>query len=70
MGAILGTGFPQALVHTVHITRAFGTCACGKPIPKIAPMAKLDKLPAIKHRLTSSSINDAWNISNGLGKSQ
>ena len=46
MGAILGTGFPQALVHTVHITRAFGTCACGKPIPKIAPMAKLHSLLA------------------------
>ena len=42
MGAILGMGLPQALVHTVHSTSAFGTCACGKPIPKIAPMAKLD----------------------------
>ena len=39
---ILGNCFPQALVHTVHSTRAFGTCACGKPFPKIVPMAKLD----------------------------
>ena len=37
MGTILGKGFPQALVHTVH-----STCACGKPFPKIVPMAKLD----------------------------
>ena len=34
--------FPQALVHTVHSTCAFGTRACGKPFPKIVPMAKLD----------------------------
>ena len=37
MKTILGKGFPQAQVHTVH-----STSACGKPIPKIAPMAKLD----------------------------
>ena len=42
MGTILGKGFPQALVHTVHSTSA-KTCACGKPFPKIVPMAKLDK---------------------------
>ena len=41
---ILGKGLAQALVHTVHSTRAFGTCACGKPFPKIVPMAKLDIL--------------------------
>ena len=44
MGAILGMGFPQAQVHTVHSTSAEGTSACGKPIPKIAPMAKLHSL--------------------------
>jgi hypothetical protein len=38
MGTILGKGFPQALVHTVHSTPAFG-----KPFPKIVPMAKLDR---------------------------
>ena len=27
MGTIMGKGFPQALVHTVHSTRAFVTCA-------------------------------------------
>ena len=43
IGTILGKGFRQALVHTVHSTPAFGTCACGKPFPKIVPMAKLDK---------------------------
>ena len=42
MWTILGKGFPQALVHTVHSTCAFGTRACGKPFPKIVPMAKLD----------------------------
>ena len=41
MGAILGKGFPQALMHTVH-----STCACGKPFPKIVPMAKLHSLLA------------------------
>jgi hypothetical protein len=40
MGTILGKGFPQILVHTVHSTCA--ECACGKPFPKIVPMAKLD----------------------------
>ena len=39
MGTILGMGFPQAQVHTVH-----STSACGKSIPKIAPMAKLHSL--------------------------
>ena len=39
IGTILGKGFPQALVHTVH-----STCACGKPFSKIFPMAKLDIL--------------------------
>ena len=29
MGTILGKGFPQALVDTVH-----SNCACGKPFPK------------------------------------
>ena len=37
MGTILGKGFPQALVRTVH-----STCACGKLFPKIVPMAKID----------------------------
>ena len=40
MGTILGKDFPQALVHSVHSTSV--ACACGKPFPKIAPMAKLD----------------------------
>ena len=42
MGTILGKGFPQAQVHTVHSTCA----ACGKPSPKIVPMAKLHSLLA------------------------
>ena len=42
MGAILVMGFPQAKVHTVRVC----TSACGKPIPKIAPMAKLHSLLA------------------------
>ena len=47
---ILGKGYAQALMHTVHSTHAFGTCAINsvftcawaKPFPKIVPMAKLD----------------------------
>ena len=42
IGTILGKGFAQALVHTVHSTRAFGNCAWAKPFPKIVPMVKLD----------------------------
>ena len=41
MGTILGEGFPQAKVHTVH-----STSACGKPFPKIVLMAKLHSLLA------------------------
>ena len=41
MGTILGKGFPQAQVHTVH-----SMSACGKPFPKIVPMAKLHSLLA------------------------
>ena len=39
---ILGKGLVQALVHTVHSTRAFCTCAWAKSFPKIVPMVKLD----------------------------
>ena len=50
---ILGKGFAQALVHTVHSTRAFGSCTINyvcpcawlKPFPKISVhMAKLHSL--------------------------
>ena len=51
MGTILGKGFPQALVHTVH-----STCACGKPFPKIVPMAKLDIL--LKGKRTSIFVSN------------
>ena len=44
MGTILGKGFAQALVHTVHSTRAFDTCVWAKPFPKIVHMVKLDIL--------------------------
>ena len=44
METILAKGFAQALVHTVHSTCAFGTCAWAKPFPKILPMLKLDIL--------------------------
>ena len=49
MGTILGKDFPQALVHTViawvpkaQVLWNVCTYACGKPFPKIVPMAKLD----------------------------
>ena len=44
MGTILGKGFPQALRHSFYELWTVCTCACGKPFPKIVPMAKLDIL--------------------------
>ena len=48
MGTILGKGFPQAQVHTVHSTSAEGTRAmneCDKCFWKtLVPMAKLHSL--------------------------
>jgi hypothetical protein len=39
---ILEKSFAQAVLHAVHGTCSFGTCALAKPFTKIVPMAKLD----------------------------
>ena len=45
MGAILGMGFPQALVHTVH-----STCACGKTHSQDCPHGEIRHCQFMKER--------------------
>ena len=44
MGTIPGNKFALALVHIVHSTRAFGTCALSKTRPQNCPHGKIRHL--------------------------